>query len=253
LLYIPVHLAHSLLYLNRADFSVLFAQSENSFSESVSVRSGHSILPDVRIVAADSDRLELTPGDAVKLKVEPETITIERSVDFLKAKIDLDYRGREIPFQGKLLLIPRRLFLNSKDSQHLKFEKGQTVFVAANTKRSTIFGDVRICDTNGTSCFSISREEAEGALLKENDLVYAVGQTGSSGPVSQDQLSARLPERFLQMDLTLRGRTAFILITEKHVWQAIRAKKKIWVPKNARLTAAARDLGNSRKLLEFEL
>lgn len=253
MLHVPVRLAHSQLHLNRADFPLLFAKSEKSFSESVSVRSGSSVLPDVKVIPADADRLDLTPHDAAGLKIDPETIIVERSADFLKMNITLEHSGREIQFLGKLWLIPRRLYLNSANVDELKLQKGQSVFVAANTPRATIFGDVKIHESNGTSYFILSREEAESALLKENDLVHVVARSGPGGEESQYQLSPKLPERFLQIDLTLKGKTKFILITETHVWQAIRMRKKIWVPKNARLTQAARDLGTSRKLLEYEL
>lgn len=252
MLHVSARLAHSTLHLNRADFPTLFGKSEKSFSETVSVHSDGYVLPDVKVIAADFDRLDLTPGDAARLKIDPETIIVERAVDFLKVNITLERSGREIPFHGKLWLIPRRLYLNSANADELKLQKGQSVFVAANTQRTTIFGDVKIHESNGTSYFILSSEEAESALLKENDLVYVAAQSGPAAE-SQNQLSPKLPERFLQMDLTLRGKTNFILITEKDVWQAIRMKKKIWVPKNAKLTQAAKDLGTSRKLLEYEL
>ena len=57
-----------------------------------------------------------------------------------------------------------------------------------------------------------------------------------------------LPSRFLQISEKTNA-----LITEAHVWRAILKNKKIWVSRQSRLTPAARDLGKSRNVFEFEL
>jgi hypothetical protein len=251
LLQVPLRIVRSQLFLNRADLTSFFSKSEAV--ESISILSGSSVLAGVKVIPSDEDCLELTPSDAAKIKIDPATISVKRSAGFLKTDIRIEHRGREIPFLGSLVLTPRQLFLNPKSLDQFKLPKGSSLFVAANTLRTTIFGNVQVNETNGSDYVQLSLEEGESAGLKENDLVYVVETGDAKASEKQNPVSPKLPERFLQMDLILKGRTNFVLITERHVWQAIRMKKKIWVPKNARLTPAAKDLGNSRKLFEFEL
>ncbi|MBX7151565.1 hypothetical protein K1X84_07990 [bacterium] len=250
--YFQVRLIDSHLYLNRKDYSDLFGEMKNLFGENAVIQHGSASITIDKIIASDEDRLELTPTDSEKLKIDASTIINSKDVQFLRLAIKLISRGKEINFSGKLQLIPRTLFLNGEESKSLGLDSSKTVFVAANTSRPTIFGDVRVASTLEKGYCILSKEEAAGALLKENDLVYVVSSLSAKAAESPTSTVEKLPSRFLDLDLTLKGNNQFVLITEAHVWKAIRAKKKIWVPKNARLTPAAKDLGNSRKIFEFE-
>ncbi|NUM81617.1 hypothetical protein HUU42_12500 [bacterium] len=250
--YFPVRIIDSHLYLNRKDYSNLFGETKNLYGENVVIQNGSSAITIDKITVADQNLLELTPADAQRLRIDGSTIITPKDLGFLNLTLKLVFRNKEINFSGKLQLIPRTLFVNGEELKSLGLDFSTTVFVAVNTARPTIFGDVRLVSTLEKGFFILSKEEAAGALLKENDSVYVVSAAAAKTAELSPSIAEKLPSRFLEIDLTLKGNNQFVLITEAHVWKAIQAKKKIWVPKNARLTPAAKDLGSSRKIFEFE-
>lgn len=250
--YFPVRIIDSHLYLNRKDYFNLLGETKNLFAESIVIQNGSTAITIFKITAADEDRLELTPADAQRLRIDGSTIITPKDIGFLNLTLKLIFRSKEINFSGKLQLIPRTLLVNGEELKSLGLDLAKTLFVAANTARATIFGDVRLAPTLEKGFFILSKEEAAAALLKENDSVYVVSAAAVKTSELSTSLAEKLPSRFLEIDLTLKGNNQFVLITEAHVWKAIQTKKKIWVPKNARLTPAAKDLGNSRKIFEFE-
>jgi hypothetical protein len=167
--------------------------------------------------------------------VHPEVISTGRSTEFLRLHVTLHASGKEVPYRGQLRIVPRRLYVNSIDARQLP---GSSISARAS---STVFGNLTIEDTPGMSYVQLRREEAVAAMVRENDIVEIIEGTGTP------EVQATLPERFLPLKQTKR-----MVITENDVWRAIRQRKKIWVPRGSLVTPAARELGKSRDILEFE-
>lgn len=92
------------------------------------------------------------------------------------------------------------------------------------------------------SYVQLRREEAVAAMVRENDIVEIIEGTGTP------EVQATLPERFLPLK-----QTKLSVITENDVWRAIRQRKKIWVPRGSLVTPAAKELGRSRDIFEYEM
>lgn len=244
----PVYFSDSTLALHRSDYHSLFGNDAPVVQETARIQIGDAALT-VTVTLSDSNALRLTPQDSFRLKLNPSILTSAPTSDFLKIVVMVHARGKETRFNGTLQLIERELLLQKHEMTQLKLIPGQVVFLAARKGRDTIFGGVRVIEVSGANRARIPRDEAQGALLQENDLLYLTGLgTPNSIPVSE---TPTLPERFLSLDMK-PGKNGTSWITEKDVWQAILKHKKIWVPKNARLTPAAADLGKSHRIFEFE-
>lgn len=239
---VPIRIAHSRLSLNRRDHFECFGSTESITQAAITVLRDERTIS-VRAQAADEDRLSLTPADAIRLDIRPETILSAQRVEFLRLSLRLQCRGKEISYSGQIFLLPRRVMLNDLD--RVKLPDTGTVFITADKGRATAWGDVLIGSTTGSSYAEISPEEAASACLKDGDLTMVVHRG-----VRLEGIPSRLPERFATPHS--KGRDGRILISESQVWRAIRERKKIFVPKQAILTPAARELGKSRGVFEFE-
>lgn len=244
----PVYFSDSVLALHRSDYQSLFGADAPVHQETVRILIGDAALT-VAVTLSDSNALRLTPQDSFRLKFTPSVLMSSPTPDFLKIVIMIQARGKELRFNGTVDLIERELQLQKHEMTPLKLHPGQIVFLAARKGRDTIFGGVRVIEVSGANRARIPREEAQGALLQENDLLYLTGLGNSSAIPAPE--TPNLPERFLPLDLK-PGKSGKAWITEKDVWQAILKHKKIWVPKNARLTPAAADLGKTHRIFEFE-
>ncbi|MCB0834309.1 MAG: hypothetical protein KDC45_12660 [Bacteroidetes bacterium] len=207
--------------------------------------SGRSI--EVPLQTGQNPRLELVSSDSNTLGIEAKSILKNRSVSFLNLSIQIEIDGELIPFEGEIQLTQRELFLSASDMKTLAMKPGDLVFVASKTARPTIFGDV-IVRASDQSYFSIAEHEADTALLTKSDAVFVTAAAAGQSTEDDAPPEIILPSRFLQISEKTNA-----LITEAHVWRAILKNKKIWVSRQSRLTPAARDLGKSRNVFEFEL
>ena len=195
----------------------------------------------------------LAPGDAFSLGIDPNTIVSGKKPDFLNVEITMTSDSHSGALNGCVRILARSLALTPMALQRLKLSLGDRVQLAARTARPLVYLDVEVTSDMKESAFCIACEEAQAGCLVEGDSVELVsGAALTTLSNSGGSKEESMPERFLPMRLKPKGPNASMLITESDIWNAIKRKKRVWVPKHARITPAALELGKTRGLFEFE-